>query len=104
MTQDKGQVPEALSYERDFAIMKDDATYLVQTAALAARGFNAQGLRGRGYYWRVNCDGMLECGDTYANFDRWALCNIDEVPMPKTRDEFREAVKTLLARKQGGAT
>ena len=44
---------------------------------------------------------MLECGDTYANFDRWALCNIDEVPMPKTRDEFREAVKTLLARKQG---
>ena len=58
-------------------------------------------LRGRGYYWRVNCDGMLECGDTYANFDRWALCNIDEVPMPKNRDEFREAVKTLLARKQG---
>lgn len=58
-------------------------------------------LKGRGHYWRVNCDGMLERGDTYADFDRWARCNIDEVPMPKTRDEFREAVKTLLARKQG---
>ena len=39
MTQDKGQVPEALSYERDFAIMKDDATYLVQTAARPTHHF-----------------------------------------------------------------
>lgn len=58
-------------------------------------------LKGRGHYWRVNCYGMLERGDTYADFDRWALCTIEEVPMPKSRDEFREAVGTLLARKQG---
>lgn len=67
MTQDKGQVPEALSYERDFAIMKDDATYLVQTAALAARGFNAQGLR----------DGVASAGSEPV---AWLVCTEDGDP------------------------
>ena len=58
-------------------------------------------LKGRGHYWRVDCDGMLQRGDTYKRFDRWALCEIDEVPMPKTRAEFRLAVRELLAA-QGG--
>lgn len=53
-------------------------------------------LRGRGRFWRVNCWGDFQCGDTYADFDRWALCNIHEAPMPRTREQFREAVAGLL--------
>lgn len=53
-------------------------------------------LEGRGHYWRVNCDGMLQRGDTYADFDRWALCDIAELPMPITRSQFRETVRVLL--------
>lgn len=56
-------------------------------------------LRGRGHYWRVNCHGMFQRGDTYEAFDRWALCDIQEAPMPKTRDEFVAAVKSLLKEK-----
>lgn len=56
-------------------------------------------LQGRGHYWRVNCNGMFQRGDTYAAFDRWALCDIQEVPMPKTGDEFVAAVKSLLKEK-----
>lgn len=58
-------------------------------------------LKGRGHYWRVNCDGMLERGDAYADFDRWALCEIAELPMPTTRSQFRVAVHSLLANPQG---
>lgn len=54
-------------------------------------------LRGHGREWRVNCHGMLQCGDTYADFDRWALCEIREVPLPKTRAGFLAAVQWLLA-------
>lgn len=54
-------------------------------------------LKGRGHYWRVNCYGMLQRGDTYADFDRWALCDIEEVAMPRTRAQFRAAVAKLLA-------
>ena len=53
-------------------------------------------LKGRGRYWRVNCYGMFQCGDTYEDFDRWARCDIEEVEMPKTREEFRKAVRQLL--------
>lgn len=60
-------------------------------------------LKGRGHYWRVNCHGQIQLGDSYEYFDRWALCNIEEMPMPKSRNEFREAVGTLLARKQTAA-
>lgn len=53
-------------------------------------------LKGKGHYWRVNCNGMLERGDSYADFDRWSLCTTDEVPLPKTLAEFRTAVARLL--------
>ena len=53
-------------------------------------------LKGRGHYWRVNCFGMFQRGDTYEDFDRWALCEIKEVPLPKTRAEFRSAISLLL--------
>ena len=53
-------------------------------------------LRGRGHYWRVNFHGMFQRGDTYADFDRWALCDIKELPLPKTKAEFDAAVKELL--------
>lgn len=58
-------------------------------------------LRGRGYYWRVNDKGMLQRGDCYAEFDRWALCEINERPLPKTRAEFIAAVSALTV--TGGA-
>lgn len=53
-------------------------------------------LRGHGRYWRLNCFDQFECGDTYVEFDRWALCDIKRVPMPTTRDEFLRAVRYLL--------
>lgn len=57
-------------------------------------------LRGRGHIWRVNCHGMFQCGDTYEEFDRWALCDIEEVKLPQTREEFRNAVKSMLEKKK----
>ena len=54
-------------------------------------------LSGKGRRWRLNDLGMLQRGDTYAEFDRWALSSIEEVPMPKTKAEFIQAVKTLAA-------
>lgn len=53
-------------------------------------------LKGHGRYWRVNCNQMLQCGDTYEEFDRWALCRIEEVPLPRTEKEFLVSVKELL--------
>lgn len=56
-------------------------------------------LKGRGHYWRVNCHGMFQRGDNYEDFDRWALCDIDECPLPQTKAEFQKAVRELLALK-----
>lgn len=53
-------------------------------------------LHGHGREWRVNCHSMLQCGDTYADFDRWALCDIKEVALPKTKDSFVQAVRYLV--------
>lgn len=61
-------------------------------------------LKGHGHYWRVNCFGMFQCGDTYEEFDRWALCDIVETPMPTTREEFRQAIKKLLQEKRLATT
>lgn len=55
-------------------------------------------LRGRGYVWRVNRHGMFQRGDDLVRFDRWALCVINEVPVPRTRADFRLAVAQLLAK------
>ena len=57
-------------------------------------------LKGKGFYWRVNCYGMFQRGDSYAEFDRWALCDISETAMPKTEKEFLNAVQHLLKGKQ----
>ncbi len=54
-------------------------------------------LEGHGRVWRVNDKAMFECGDTYEEFDRWALCTIKRTSLPKTRDQFLAAVKALLA-------
>lgn len=59
-------------------------------------------LKGKGFCWRVNCHGMFQRGDSYAEFDRWALCDIDETTMPKTEKEFLNAVRHLLKGKQNG--
>jgi len=53
-------------------------------------------LVGRGHMWRVNCHGMFERGDTYAEFDRLVLCDIKSVPVPITKSDFRMAVNYLL--------
>jgi hypothetical protein len=52
-------------------------------------------LKGRGRVWRVNCFGVLQRGDTYEDFDRWALCDIRELPMPKTQKEFLDTIARL---------
>lgn len=56
-------------------------------------------LQGRGYLWRVNCNACLQIGDTYKEFDRWALCSRNEFPIPQTRKEFKDVVKKLLEAK-----
>lgn len=55
-------------------------------------------LKGQGRVWRISNRGMVQCGDIYEEFDRWALCNIEESPLPTTEADFTEAVTTLLLR------
>lgn len=52
-------------------------------------------LHGHGREWRVSCDNMLQCGDKYEDFDRWALCDIHETALPTNRAAFVFAVKAL---------
>lgn len=52
-------------------------------------------LKGRGRVWRVNMYNMFQCGDTYEEFDRWALCDITETTCPKTEEQFINAVVAL---------
>lgn len=60
-------------------------------------------LHGHGREWRVNCHNQIECGDTYEDFDRWARCDIQSAPMPRTRDEFLATVRQLLAAQAANA-
>lgn len=60
-------------------------------------------LKGRGRVWRINDKGMFQCGDTYADFDRWALCEIEEATMPINHREFRETVANLLRQQAANA-
>ena len=55
-------------------------------------------LKGKGHHWRINCHGELECGDTYVEFDRWALCKITSTDMKqiKNKQQFVSAVNQLL--------
>lgn len=50
-------------------------------------------MKGIGHVWRVNSHGKFQRGDTYDDFDRWALCNIIETPIPQTFKEFEKFVK-----------
>lgn len=53
-------------------------------------------LKGKGYVWRVNCHGNFQRGDTYEDFDRWALCTISETPCPQNEKQFKMDVEWLL--------
>ena len=56
-------------------------------------------LKGRGYVWRVNSHNMFQCGDKIKNFERWALCEIEEVPLPENYKDFIAAIEYLLKTK-----
>ena len=53
-------------------------------------------LKGRGRLWRVSSDWVFQCGDTYEEFDRWALCSITQAPVPKIKTDFLLTVSNLL--------
>jgi len=53
-------------------------------------------MTGHGRVWRLNCLEMFQCGDTLEDFDRWALCDIEETTRPETEQEFLNAVESLL--------
>lgn len=57
------------------------------------RKFRGLYLKGMGHEWRVGSHGKFQRGDTYEDFDRWALCNIMETPIPQTFKEFEKFVK-----------
>lgn len=57
-------------------------------------------LKGRGFVWRVNCFAELERGDSYEGFDRWALCAVDAMQLPKTKATFKSAVLHLVEQAQ----
>ena len=48
--------------------------------------------------FKRNPDGA---GFAYAEFDRWARCDIEEALKPTTLNEFLTTVNTLLKRKAG---
>ena len=56
-------------------------------------------LKGHGRVWRLNCLNMLQCGDSYADFSKWALCDIEQTPCPTNEAQFLAAVRELLALK-----
>lgn len=60
------------------------------------RGQPWSDIKGLGRRWRVDCYGQLCCGDTHAEFDRWALSHyIARAPIPKTQAEFLATVERL---------
>lgn len=67
-----------------------------------SRGIQKRGfyLRGRGHHWRVNCFGIFQIGDTYEEFDRWALCTVVDVMMPTCEADFLEAVQYMLTERR----
>ena len=53
-------------------------------------------VKGKGRVWRINCYNEFQRGDTYDDFDRWALCSIKSTDIPKTFQEFRDAINFLI--------
>lgn len=66
------------------------------TGRFSRRWYSHLTVKGRGRVWRVNDKEMFQCGDRIPDFDRWALSSICETPVPKTKDEFLEAIRLLL--------
>ena len=58
-------------------------------------------LKGHGREWRINCHGMLQCGDKYEDFNRWALCNIREADLPTCLNDFINTVNQLVKAHEG---
>lgn len=53
--------------------------------------------KGKGRVWRISANGMLQCGDTYDRFDRWALTDKQvHVPLPRTAQDFKRAIEAAL--------
>lgn len=52
-------------------------------------------LKGRGFVWRVNCDGMFQRGDRHEDFARWALCDIEQIPMPQNATAFWQFIEQM---------
>ena len=49
--------------------------------------------KGKGRVWRITSGGLLQCGDTYDRFDRWALTDVQvHRTLPHTFREFKLAV------------
>lgn len=56
-------------------------------------------LKGRGFVWRINCFGHFQRGDTHEEFDRWALCRIDQIDhIPASETEFLNTVELLISK------
>jgi hypothetical protein len=53
-------------------------------------------MRGKGYVWRVNDNWQFQLGDTTSDFDRWALCKINNHPLPLTKASFLKTVESLI--------
>jgi hypothetical protein len=59
-------------------------------------------LNGQGRKWRIclrdpcnQDDCIFQAGDTYDDFDRWALSERRDFEIPKTWDEFKAAVDSV---------
>lgn len=62
--------------------------------------FNWYYLKGKGFYWRINCHAEFQRGDNYIDFDRWALCETDTSSIPQSLEEFRKCVADLISKYQ----
>lgn len=54
-------------------------------------------LHGHGFVWRINFHGYFQRGDLVEEFDRWALCTINEVFCPTTEAAFLRTVNHLIS-------
>ena len=66
---------------------------------LGIRQYRGYYLRGRCRYWRV-AGNTFQMSDPTEDFDRWANSMAAVIDLPRTRDEFREAVEKLLEQAQ----
>ena len=54
---------------------------------------------GRGRYWRINCDGLLQVSCKLSDWDKWSNSLCYSVPhIPTTEKEFSDTVEFMLKR------